>query len=79
MIHLGLFLIALLFSMCRRLEIVSLGFLLIPENFGAQVIFPVAKKYSLAPAPRIKLVASSELRTFFSIEDVKLPPWLDGM
>eukprot|EP00268_Persea_americana_P022575 TRINITY_DN22462_c0_g1_i2.p1 TRINITY_DN22462_c0_g1~~TRINITY_DN22462_c0_g1_i2.p1 ORF type:complete len:379 (-),score=75.61 TRINITY_DN22462_c0_g1_i2:687-1823(-) len=49
------------------------------QKIYLQVIFPVAKKYSLAPAPRIKLVASSELRTFFSIEDVKLPPWLDGM
>lgn len=30
-------------------------------------------------APRLKLVSSSELKTLFSIDDVKLPSWLDGM
>ncbi|KAF5183947.1 Brisc and brca1-a complex member [Thalictrum thalictroides] len=50
------------------------------QQIFLQVIFPISRKYSLAPtAPRIKLVGSSELKALFPIEDVKLPPWLDGM
>ncbi|KAL5706008.1 hypothetical protein ACHQM5_024225 [Ranunculus cassubicifolius] len=50
------------------------------QKIYLQVIFPIRRKYSSAPAaPRIKLVCSSELKSLFSIEDVKLPPWLDGM
>ncbi|XP_057973167.1 uncharacterized protein LOC131161434 [Malania oleifera] len=50
------------------------------QKINLQVIFPVGRKYSSAPtAPRLKLVASSELKALFSIEDVKLPPWLDCM
>ncbi|TQE07583.1 hypothetical protein C1H46_006903 [Malus baccata] len=30
-------------------------------------------------APRLKLVSTSELKTLFSIDEVKLPPWLNGM
>ncbi|CAA7041704.1 unnamed protein product [Microthlaspi erraticum] len=31
-------------------------------------------------APRLKLVSSSDLKALFSVEDdVKLPPWMDGM
>ncbi|KAF9617340.1 hypothetical protein IFM89_035321, partial [Coptis chinensis] len=46
----------------------------------SQVIFPVSRKYSPAPsAPRLKLVCSSELKALFSIDDIKLPAWLDGM
>ncbi|KAF6154841.1 hypothetical protein GIB67_033870 [Kingdonia uniflora] len=45
-----------------------------------EVVFPVSKKYSSVPSvPRIKLVSSSELKALFPIEDVKLPPWLNGM
>uniref|UniRef100_A0A1D1YQF3 BRISC and BRCA1-A complex member 2 n=1 Tax=Anthurium amnicola TaxID=1678845 RepID=A0A1D1YQF3_9ARAE len=50
------------------------------QKIYLQVVFPVSRKYSSAPtAPHIKLVSSSDLQTLFSIEDVKLPPWLDGM
>ncbi|KAK9270810.1 hypothetical protein L1049_026396 [Liquidambar formosana] len=50
------------------------------QKIHLQVIFPVGRKYlSVPPAPRLKLVSSSELKALFSIEDVKLPPWLDGM
>ncbi|KAJ4965720.1 hypothetical protein NE237_017569 [Protea cynaroides] len=50
------------------------------QKIYLQVIFPVTRKYSVAPsAPRVKLVSSSELKILFSVEDVKLPPWLDGM
>lgn len=50
------------------------------QKIYLQVVFPVRRSYSSAPAaPRIKLVSSSELKSFFSVEDVKLPPWLDGM
>lgn len=34
---------------------------------------------SAPSAPRLKLVSSPELKVLFPIEDVKLPPWLDGM
>ncbi|KAF5455764.1 hypothetical protein F2P56_025310 [Juglans regia] len=51
-----------------------------PPKIYLQVIYPVGKKHVTAPlAPRLKLVSSSELKSFFSIEDVKLPPWSDGM
>lgn len=50
------------------------------QKIYLQVVFPVSRNYSSAPsAPRIKLVASSELKTLFSVEDVKLPTWFDGM
>ncbi|KAG0454799.1 hypothetical protein HPP92_024091 [Vanilla planifolia] len=45
-----------------------------------KVVFPISRKYSSSPsAPRIKLVASSQLKDLFSVEDVKLPSWVDGM
>lgn len=45
-----------------------------------QVVFPVGRKYSSVPsAPRLKLVSSPELNALISIDDVKLPPWLDAM
>ncbi|PIN20705.1 hypothetical protein CDL12_06601 [Handroanthus impetiginosus] len=50
-----------------------------PQKICLQVIFPVGKKYSTAPAPRLKLISSAELKALFSIEDFRLPPWLDGM
>ncbi|RYR12250.1 hypothetical protein Ahy_B04g069778 isoform E [Arachis hypogaea] len=51
-----------------------------PQKIHLQVVYPVGRKYTSAPsAPRLKLVSSSELKALFSIDDVKLPPWLDGM
>ncbi|KAL0360544.1 UNVERIFIED_CONTAM: putative E3 ubiquitin-protein ligase LIN-1 [Sesamum radiatum] len=44
-----------------------------------KVVFPVGKKQSTPPPPRLKLVSSAELKAIFSIEDFRLPPWLDGM
>jgi BRCA1-A complex subunit BRE len=34
---------------------------------------------SASSSPRLKLVSSSELKALYSVDDVKLPPWLDGM
>nr|AFK45008.1 unknown [Lotus japonicus] len=51
-----------------------------PQRMHLQVVYPVGRKYLSAPsAPRLKLVSTSELKALFSIDDVKLPPWLDGM
>lgn len=50
------------------------------QKIYLQVVYPVGRRYLSAPsAPRLKLVSSPELKSVFSIEDVKLPPWLDGM
>ncbi|MQL76381.1 hypothetical protein Taro_008778 [Colocasia esculenta] len=50
------------------------------QKIYLQVVFPVSRKYSSAPtAPHIKLVSSPDLKTLLSVEDVKLPPWIDGM
>nr|CAD1830505.1 unnamed protein product [Ananas comosus var. bracteatus] len=50
------------------------------QKIFLQVVYPVSRSYSSIPsAPRIKLVSTSDLKALFSIEDVKLPPWLDGM
>ncbi|XP_044510041.1 BRISC and BRCA1-A complex member 2-like isoform X1 [Mangifera indica] len=50
------------------------------QRIYLQVIYPVNRKYVSAPsAPRLKLMSTAELKSLFSIEDVKLPPWLDGM
>lgn len=47
---------------------------------GLQVVYPVGRKYVSAPSdPRLKLMSTAELKALFSIDDVKLPPWLDGM
>ncbi|GMJ07017.1 hypothetical protein like AT5G42470 [Hibiscus trionum] len=51
-----------------------------PQKIYLQVIYPVGKKYASTPSPpRLKLMSTTELRALFSIEDVKLPSWLDGM
>ncbi|PRQ27212.1 putative brain/reproductive organ-expressed protein [Rosa chinensis] len=51
-----------------------------PQKIYLQVIYPVEKKYVSTPsAPRLKLVATPDLKTLFSIDDVKLPTWLTGM
>ncbi|KAG6776582.1 hypothetical protein POTOM_020100 [Populus tomentosa] len=45
-----------------------------------KVIYPVGRKYASVPsAPRLKLMCTPELKALFSIDDVKLPSWLDGM
>ncbi|KAG5543013.1 hypothetical protein RHGRI_015936 [Rhododendron griersonianum] len=50
------------------------------QKIFLQVIFPVGRKYmSASAAPRLKLVSSPELKALFSIEDFRLPAWLDGM
>ncbi|KAJ1420938.1 BRCA1-A complex subunit BRE [Sesbania bispinosa] len=50
------------------------------QKIYLQVVYPIGRKYMSAPsAPRLKLVSSSELKALFSIDDVKLPSWLDGM
>ncbi|KAJ0086446.1 hypothetical protein Patl1_09541 [Pistacia atlantica] len=50
------------------------------QRIYLQVIYPVNRKYVSAPsAPRLKLMSTAELKSLFSIDDVKLPPWLDGM
>ncbi|KAL5780698.1 hypothetical protein ACOSQ2_011435 [Xanthoceras sorbifolium] len=50
------------------------------QKIYLQVVYPVNRKYVSAPsAPRLKLMATPELKSLFSIDDVKLPPWLDGM
>ncbi|XP_048331107.1 uncharacterized protein LOC107420408 [Ziziphus jujuba] len=50
------------------------------QKIYLQVVYPVGKKYVSTPSPpRLKLLSTSELKTLFSIEEVKLPSWLDGM
>lgn len=45
-----------------------------------QVVYPVGRKYVSAPsAPRLKLMSTPELKALFFVDDVKLPPWVDGM
>lgn len=45
-----------------------------------QVVYPILRKYESTPsAPRLRLVSSSDLKALFTVEDVKLPPWMDGM
>ncbi|KAK6115219.1 hypothetical protein DH2020_007488 [Rehmannia glutinosa] len=50
-----------------------------PQKIYLQIVFPVGKKYSTAPPTRLKLISSLELKALFSIEEFRLPPWLDGM
>ncbi|KAJ6931540.1 BRISC and BRCA1-A complex member 2-like isoform X1 [Populus alba x Populus x berolinensis] len=51
-----------------------------PQKIYLQVIYPVGRKYASVPsAPRLKLMCTPELKALFSIDDVKLPSWLDGM
>ncbi|QCD95585.1 BRCA1-A complex subunit BRE [Vigna unguiculata] len=50
------------------------------QKIYLQVVYPVGRKYTSVPsAPRLKLVSSPELKALFSIDDVKLPSWVDGM
>ncbi|XP_051139977.1 uncharacterized protein LOC127257552 [Andrographis paniculata] len=50
-----------------------------PQKIYLQVIFPVGKKNSSPPPPRLKLISSVELKALFSIEDFKLQQWLPEM
>ncbi|KAM7259585.1 hypothetical protein ACFE04_015326 [Oxalis oulophora] len=51
-----------------------------PQKIHLQVVYPVTRKYVPVPsAPRVKLIATPELKALFSVDDVKLPSWLDGM
>lgn len=50
------------------------------QKIYLQVIYPVSRKYlAMASAPRLKLVSSPELKALFSIDEFRLPPWLEGM
>ncbi|KAL1190827.1 hypothetical protein V5N11_004582 [Cardamine amara subsp. amara] len=50
------------------------------QKIYLQVVYPILRKYETAPsAPRLRLVSSSDLKALFSVEDVKLPPWIAGM
>lgn len=50
------------------------------QKIYLQVVYPVGRKYSTTPsAPKLKLVSSPELKSWFSVEDSRLPSWLDGM
>ncbi|PNX99412.1 hypothetical protein L195_g022677 [Trifolium pratense] len=50
------------------------------QKIYLQVVYPVGRKYmSASSAPRLKLVSSFELKALYSVDDVKLPSWLDGM
>ncbi|WVZ78479.1 hypothetical protein U9M48_026183 [Paspalum notatum var. saurae] len=53
-----------------------------PQKIHLQVIFPISRSsnYSSIPsAPRLKLISTPDLKSLFSVEDVKLPPWSNGM
>ncbi|KAK8940110.1 hypothetical protein KSP40_PGU004598 [Platanthera guangdongensis] len=49
------------------------------QKIFLQVVFPLSRRHSPTPAPHIKLVSSSQLKDLFSVEDIKLPSWVDGM
>ncbi|KAL4575485.1 hypothetical protein LXL04_022330 [Taraxacum kok-saghyz] len=50
------------------------------QKIYLQVIYPVSRKHSaMVSAPRLKLVSTPELKTLYSIDDFRLPPWLEGM
>ncbi|AQK67179.1 hypothetical protein ZEAMMB73_Zm00001d014786 [Zea mays] len=54
----------------------------LPQKIHLQVIFPISRSssYSSMPsAPRLKLISTPDLRSLLSVEDVKLPPWSNGM
>jgi BRCA1-A complex subunit BRE len=45
-----------------------------------QAIFPVSRSYSsVRSAPRLKLISTPEMKSFFSVDTVKLPAWVDEM
>ncbi|EOA13527.1 hypothetical protein CARUB_v10026590mg [Capsella rubella] len=50
------------------------------QKIYLQVVYPIVRKIESTPsAPRLKLVSSSELKALFSVDDVKLPPWMNEM
>uniref|UniRef100_A0ACD5ZDL0 Uncharacterized protein n=1 Tax=Avena sativa TaxID=4498 RepID=A0ACD5ZDL0_AVESA len=51
-----------------------------PQKIHLQAIFLVSRSYSSVPsAPRLKLISTPEMKSFFSVDAVKLPAWVDGM
>ncbi|KQK17550.1 BRISC and BRCA1-A complex member 2 isoform X2 [Brachypodium distachyon] len=51
-----------------------------PQKIHLQAIFPVSRSYpSVPPAPRLKLISTPDLKSFFSVDGFKLPTWIDGM
>ncbi|KAM0823874.1 hypothetical protein ACQ4PT_070571 [Festuca glaucescens] len=51
-----------------------------PQKIHLQAIFPVSRSYSsVSSAPRLKLISTPEMKSFFSVDAVKLPAWVDGM
>ncbi|XP_058752540.1 uncharacterized protein LOC131625716 [Vicia villosa] len=46
------------------------------QKIYLQVVYPVGRKHI---SPRLKLVSSPDLKALYSIDDVKLPHWVDGM
>ncbi|CAM0909878.1 unnamed protein product [Alopecurus aequalis] len=51
-----------------------------PQKIHLQAIFLVSRGYSSVPsAPRLKLISTPEMKSFFSVDAVKLPAWVDGM
>ncbi|CAN1163326.1 BRISC and BRCA1-A complex member 2 [Linum perenne] len=50
------------------------------QKIYLQVVYPVGRKYVSAPsAPRLKLTSTAELKALFSVDDIKLPSWVDAM
>ncbi|GAB4839134.1 hypothetical protein Ancab_028662 [Ancistrocladus abbreviatus] len=50
------------------------------QKIYLEVMYPIGRKYSSASSsPRLKLISTPELRSLFSVEDVKLASWVDGM
>ncbi|VAI78227.1 unnamed protein product [Triticum turgidum subsp. durum] len=52
----------------------------LPQKIHLQAIFPVSSSYLSVPsAPGLKLTSTPDLKSFFSVDGVKLPAWVDGM
>ncbi|CAN6206678.1 unnamed protein product, partial [Urochloa humidicola] len=54
----------------------------LPQKIHLQVIFPISRSssYSSVPsAPRLKLISTPDLKSLFSVDDVKLPQWSNDM
>ncbi|CAN0872015.1 BRISC and BRCA1-A complex member 2 [Linum grandiflorum] len=50
------------------------------QKIYLQVVYPVGRRYVSTPsAPRLKLTSTAELKALFSIDDIKLPSWVDAM
>ncbi|KAL6873594.1 hypothetical protein ACP4OV_013676 [Aristida adscensionis] len=55
----------------------------LPQKIHLQVVFPISRSYSSVSSaplpPRLKLISTPDLKSLFSVEDVRLPPWINGM